>query len=265
MHHQPGTDQGTISTSADLHDTAYNTAESSPTTLELTKNLTGSSLSLSPSKRQSRRAQERKRQAECDETVCPSPASSHTDITYTTEDKLAETMAYQQQILLQSKSGTLTRPATRESEDTGNMSEQSNMEWVVKRRSDGTRYITRRPIRTKILKERKKKLENERCGMTTDDDAMSELKVGRHWTRAERRAHMQKSREHQQRKAMMQQRIEISRKSSREGQNNIIEMSHKKYHKHAMKDLDFASVQELLAHQGKIRISPSNLVSVTTV
>jgi ligand of Numb protein X 3/4 len=54
------------------------------------------------------------------------------------------------------------------------------MEWVVKRRPDGTRYITRRPVRSKILKERAKKITEERCGLTTDDDAMSELKTGRY-------------------------------------------------------------------------------------
>ena len=51
-----------------------------------------------------------------------------------------------------------------------------NWEWKVKIRPDGTRYITRRPARNKLLKERAKKVCEER-GMTTDDDAMSELKV----------------------------------------------------------------------------------------
>lgn len=47
----------------------------------------------------------------------------------------------------------------------------------VKRRSDGSRYITKRPVRNKMLKERAQQLSNERVGVSTDDDAMSELKV----------------------------------------------------------------------------------------
>ena len=54
---------------------------------------------------------------------------------------------------------------------------EENWEWKVKIRPDGTRYIARRPTatRNKLLKERAKKFEER--GATTDDDAMSELKV----------------------------------------------------------------------------------------
>lgn len=53
-----------------------------------------------------------------------------------------------------------------------------NWEWKVKIRPDGTRYVTRRPTRNKMLKERAKKVTEERnSGLTTDDDTMSELKV----------------------------------------------------------------------------------------
>lgn len=53
-----------------------------------------------------------------------------------------------------------------------------NWEWKVKIRPDGTRYVTRRPTRNKMLKERAKRVTEERnSGLTTDDDAMSELKV----------------------------------------------------------------------------------------
>ncbi|GIY92438.1 PDZ domain-containing RING finger protein 4 [Caerostris extrusa] len=56
--------------------------------------------------------------------------------------------------------------------------DETKMEWKVKRRPDGTRYITRRPIRNKILKERALQIMEERCGLTTDDDTVSELKTG---------------------------------------------------------------------------------------
>ena len=58
-------------------------------------------------------------------------------------------------------------------------SSDQHWEWKVKLRKDGTRYVTRRPsARTNLLKERELVLTRERTGgMTTDDDAMSELKV----------------------------------------------------------------------------------------
>uniref|UniRef100_A0A0R3WLC4 Nuclear transcription factor Y subunit n=1 Tax=Hydatigena taeniaeformis TaxID=6205 RepID=A0A0R3WLC4_HYDTA len=45
------------------------------------------------------------------------------------------------------------------------------MEWVVKKRTDGTRYITRRPVRNRLTKERGgHRHAEERVGGTTDDD-----------------------------------------------------------------------------------------------
>lgn len=51
------------------------------------------------------------------------------------------------------------------------------MEWKVKRRPDGTRYIARRPARNRILKNRALRITEERAGLTTEDDTVSELKV----------------------------------------------------------------------------------------
>lgn len=50
----------------------------------------------------------------------------------------------------------------------------------VKVRSDGTRYITQRSVshkRREHRKERALRIEEERGGLTTDDDTLSELKV----------------------------------------------------------------------------------------
>lgn len=76
------------------------------------------------------------------------------------------------------------------------------MEWKVKRRPDGTRYIVRRPIRQRLLKERALRINEERRGAeltTTEDDTISEIKLGRYWSRDERKKHMEKSRERRQR------------------------------------------------------------------
>lgn len=51
------------------------------------------------------------------------------------------------------------------------------MEWKVKRRPDGSRYIARRPVRNRILKNREIRISEERAGLTTEDDTISELKV----------------------------------------------------------------------------------------
>lgn len=55
------------------------------------------------------------------------------------------------------------------------------MEWKVKRRADGSRYITRRPVRTRVIREalrdRAAQLRDERAGFSTEDDTASELKV----------------------------------------------------------------------------------------
>lgn len=150
----------------------------------------------------------------------------------------------------------------------------SHMEWVVKRRADGSRYITRRPIRNKILKERAKKIQEERCGMTTDDDAVSEMKVGRYWTKDERKKHLEKVREHKKRKQeMLKSRMETVKENEEEKKKepNIVELSHRKMMKHKSKRVfdDFTTVQEMMAHGS--REAPVNqkgynpLLSVTTV
>ncbi|XP_035210850.1 PDZ domain-containing RING finger protein 4-like isoform X2 [Stegodyphus dumicola] len=88
-------------------------------------------------------------------------------------------------------------------------SDGTKMEWKVKRRPDGTRYITRRPVRNKILKERALQIMEERCGITTDDDAVSELKIGRYWTREERKRHLEKARDRKQRKEILMKSVKV--------------------------------------------------------
>lgn len=77
---------------------------------------------------------------------------------------------------------------------------EQRMEWKVKRRQDGTRYIVRRPVRNQMLRDRAQKISDERNEMTTeDDDTKSEVKLGRYWPKEERKKHMEKSRERRQR------------------------------------------------------------------
>lgn len=75
------------------------------------------------------------------------------------------------------------------------------MEWKVKRRQDGTRYIVRRPIRNRTLRAaRASKINEERANdQTTEDDTISEVKTGRYWSKEERKKHLEKSRERRHR------------------------------------------------------------------
>ncbi|KAM3621959.1 uncharacterized protein V6R79_018263 [Siganus canaliculatus] len=151
---------------------------------------------------------------------------------------------------------------------------EPKMEWKVKIRSDGTRYITKRPVRDKLLRERALRIHEERSGMTTDDDAISELKMGRYWSKEERKQHAVRAKEQRQRREFMKQsRADCLREQSGpedKKEPNIIELSHKKMMKKRNKKIfdNWMTIQELLTHGTK---SPdgtrvyNSLLSVTTV
>ncbi|KAL2104150.1 hypothetical protein ACEWY4_001018 [Coilia grayii] len=173
---------------------------------------------------------------------------------------------------------------------TGESRGGSKAEWKVKVRSDGTRYITKRPARGRgrLLRERALRICEERCGVTTDDDAASELKMGRYWSREERKQHASRAREQRQRREIIKQsRADAVRDSSAGGgavvagrggaggaddrrEPDIIQLSHKKMmRKRSRKIFDnWMTIQELLAHGTR---SPdgtrvyNSLLSVTTV
>lgn len=149
-------------------------------------------------------------------------------------------------------------------------------EWKVKIRSDGTRYITKRPVRDRLLRERALRIREERSGMTTDDDAASEMKMGRYWSKEERKQHAVRSKEQRQRRELMKQsRLDAPRggepgTSEDKKELSIIELSHRKMMKKRSKKIfdNWMTIQELLTHGTK---SPdgtrvyNSLLSVTTV
>ncbi|KAM9483589.1 E3 ubiquitin-protein ligase PDZRN3-B isoform 1-T1 [Clarias gariepinus] len=157
------------------------------------------------------------------------------------------------------------------------VSVEPKAEWKVKIRSDGTRYITKRPARDRLLKERALRIREERSGgMTTDDDAASELKMGRYWSKEERKQHAVRAKEQRQRREFMKQsRTDWLKEQSGSGADekkevNIIELSHKKMMKKRNKKIfdNWMTIQELLTHGAR---SPdgtrvyNSLLSVTTV
>ncbi|XP_049432696.1 E3 ubiquitin-protein ligase PDZRN3-B isoform X1 [Epinephelus fuscoguttatus] len=151
---------------------------------------------------------------------------------------------------------------------------EPKMEWKVKIRSDGTRYITKRPVRDKLLRERALRINEERSGMTTDDDAISELKMGCYWSKEERKQHAVRAKEQKQRREFMKQsRADCLKEQAGpedKKEPNIIELSHKKMMKKRNKKIfdNWMTIQELLTHGTK---SPdgtrvyNSLLSVTTV
>uniref|UniRef100_A0A3Q3M5Z2 PDZ domain-containing protein n=1 Tax=Mastacembelus armatus TaxID=205130 RepID=A0A3Q3M5Z2_9TELE len=136
----------------------------------------------------------------------------------------------------------------------------------VKIRSDGTRYVAKRPVRDRLLKARAIKIREERSGMTTDDDAASEMKQGRYWSKEERKQQLLRAREYRRRREfMMQSRMDYLR-----GDSNILLLSQKKITKRRNRRIldNWITIQELLAHgsrspDGKKIYNP--LLSVTTV
>ncbi|XP_062418105.1 PDZ domain-containing protein 4-like isoform X1 [Pungitius pungitius] len=163
------------------------------------------------------------------------------------------------------------------------------MEWKVKVRSDGTRYVAKRPVRDRLLKARAMKIREERSGMTTDDDAASEMKQGRYWSKEERKQQLLRAREYRRRREfMMQSRLDylkgdrdtsspaIGAEDPRSGtlpprqENHILLLSQKKTSKKRNRRIldNWITIQELLAHgsrspDGKKIYNP--LLSVTTV
>ncbi|KAI4898421.1 hypothetical protein NFI96_031807 [Prochilodus magdalenae] len=148
------------------------------------------------------------------------------------------------------------------------------LEWKVKVRADGTRYVARRPARDRILRERALRIREERSGgMTTDDDAASELKMGRYWSKEERKQQLARAREQRRRREFMQRsRLECLRETAGTSgaEVSILDLSHKKMlKKRNRKILDnWMTIQELMSHGARAPEGTkvhNAFLSVTTV
>uniref|UniRef100_A0A671QFZ1 PDZ domain-containing protein n=1 Tax=Sinocyclocheilus anshuiensis TaxID=1608454 RepID=A0A671QFZ1_9TELE len=148
------------------------------------------------------------------------------------------------------------------------------LEWKVKVRADGTRYVARRAARDRILRERALRIREERSGgMTTDDDAVSELKMGRYWSKEERKQQLARAREQRRRREFMQRsRLECLRETmgTASGEVSILELSHKKMLKKRNKKIldNWMTIQELMSHGARAPEGTkvhNAFLSVTTV
>ncbi|KAI6214288.1 Slo-interacting protein 1 [Aphelenchoides besseyi] len=203
---------------------------------------------------------------------------------YTTPDRLAETIEFQQRLLRQAFGGDSAfhtlRPTTSNLPPStiapsdqltdyhtvqDNRQQSGNFEWKVKRRADGSRYVTRRPLRAQVLKAREEQLNRERTGLSTDDDAGSELKTGKFWTRQQRKQHLERQRERKQKRNEL-----LNAKQAAGAPERLIhELSHRKQMRrngHQFFD-KYTTLQEMLIHGARDpTLRPhGGILSVTTV
>ncbi|XP_076862843.1 PDZ domain-containing RING finger protein 4 isoform X2 [Brachyhypopomus gauderio] len=142
----------------------------------------------------------------------------------------------------------------------------ARLEWKVK-----VRAAARRPARDRILRERALRIREERSGgMTTDDDAASELKMGRYWSKEERKQQLARAREQRRRREFMQRcRLEWLRQAAG-AEVSVLELSHRKMlKKRSRKILDnWMTIQELVSHGARAPDGTkvhNAFLSVTTV
>ncbi|XP_012280813.1 PDZ domain-containing protein 4 [Orussus abietinus] len=270
---------------------------------------------LTPSSKPSKNQQSKKsyhhRDRDLNATTLPA------DTMYTNVANLQQTMLLQQQLFKQAlnrRNVTTREPGTRKSKSHGNFQapnltqyqfvgsqqvctsttwippedkSEVQMEWKVKRRPDGTRYIARRPVRNRILRNRAIKISEERAGHTTEDDTMSEMKVGRYWSKEERKRQLERARERKQRQQELmqqqQQQLQLQQNSDllicdhpeekmAKKPLSIVELSHKKMARKKTTLDDFTTVQEMLVHGNRVGTGGPGtggklmgLLSVTTV
>ncbi|CAI4224342.1 unnamed protein product [Auanema sp. JU1783] len=138
--------------------------------------------------------------------------------------------------------------------------EPVQFKWKVKRRCDGSRYVVKRPIRSQILKKREAQLLRERTGISTDDDAQSELMMGHFYRREERKRHLEKER---LRKELQQQKL----LENVVADQTIVQLSQQKMQKKKDNMLfdEFVTTQEVLSQRNTCTVGKPGILSVTTV
>ena len=105
--------------------------------------------------------------------------------------------------------------------------EGQRMVWKVKRRPDGSRYIVRRPVQGRAVRSRE--LKGQQTGgnccqeLTTEDDTMSEIKLGRYWNKDERKKHMEKAKERRHRQEQVLENVKLMQRKNQLILNNPVQ------------------------------------------
>ncbi|XP_016354747.1 E3 ubiquitin-protein ligase PDZRN3 [Sinocyclocheilus anshuiensis] len=139
-----------------------------------------------------------------------------------------------------------------------------------------------RALRNQMLRDRASRLADERSGMSTDEESHSEVRMGRYWSRTERREHMlQKQRQLQARSgggggvaaSGLVYSGEVVGGTNGDSCSTLLELSQRKLSRLRNRKLldDWTTVEELLTHgtrlgpSGDTRQLPTSLLTVTTV
>lgn len=142
----------------------------------------------------------------------------------------------------------------------------------------GGSLASKKQTRQRLLRQRAARIGEQRAGLSSgdndNDDALSEVKMGRHWSRGDRQRQWAQARDKRQRKEeeVVSERVQAAAAAggeTRAGQS-IIELSQGLASRRRNKKVfdNWVTIQELLAHgsraaDGKMVYSP--LLSVTTV
>lgn len=135
---------------------------------------------------------------------------------------------------------------------------EERMEWKVKRRPDGSRYIVRRPVKNRTLRAaRAMKINEERSNdQTTEDDTISEVKMGRYWTKDERKKHMEKTKERRQRQESL-----IASKNQQITENNQIPQTNQFSHSHQQAQQQQQQQQQLQQQQQQMMMTTAGMTT----
>lgn len=155
------------------------------------------------------------------------------------------------------KEGTADREAVHNIIELGNPAEA---EWRVRRSKDGKHIYIKKTntSRSKVLKDRAQQINNERCGMTTDDDAFT-VYQGQYWSRDQRKKQLLR---HNERRKKLVQKAELKASYENKTEKEIAELAQRNM---TMPVFDnFVTIDEILSQRNRSGVF-AGPVHVTTI
>lgn len=135
-------------------------------------------------------------------------------------------------------------------------------EWRVRRSKDGKHVYIKKTnaaaTRTKIMKDRAAQIHDERCGITTDDDAFT-VYHGRYWSRDQRKKQLSR---HNERRKRIVQKSELKANYENKTEKEMAEMVQRKMTLPVFDN--FVTIEEILSQRNRSGIF-AGPVHVTTI
>eukprot|EP00111_Clytia_hemisphaerica_P009671 TCONS_00028362-protein len=134
-------------------------------------------------------------------------------------------------------------------------------EWRVRRSKDGKHIYIKKSTnstRSKVLKDRAQQIDNERCGLTTDDDAFT-VYQGQYWSRDQRKKQLSR---HNERRKRLVQKAELKATYENKTEKEIAEMAQRKMTLPVFDN--FVTIEEILSQRNRSGVF-SGPVHVTTI